>query len=304
MSTLNTVEDSHIVERAVGLSLIEVFLGTFLHTFKIPFAGHFLSLNQGLYLTRMTEDHQSRMNVAKNCLEVSVVAAMMKTLAPSVKKLGPMISITTQGFLYSLGQLFFGTKLIGQLVSMILLSLWAFVQPLITYYIMYGSDLERALIYFAEKIQSGLSIPEEFFWGFFIALILVKLSFAMTVPFIVKRLEGSILDRFENFLKSFSRVKKETVFHHPLRGAMLDLLRPSVIFSIVMMGVFFSFNGLDSALIVWKLSRAISIAFLLFFLARTPMVSKIFFKLARKHPHFDRLYQISALAYRELRTRL
>jgi len=187
---------------------------------------------------------------------------------------------------------------------MVLLSLWAFVQPLITYYIMYGSDLKRALIYFAEKVQSGLSIPEEFFWGFFIALILVKLTFATSVPFIVKKMEGSLLDRFEQFLKSFSRVKKEATSRSPLHGAFMDLLRPSVVFSIVMMGVFFSFNGLDSALVVWKLSRAISIAFLLFYLARTPIASRFFFKLARKHPSFERLYQISSLAYKELRARL
>lgn len=49
-----------IIEKAVNLSLIEVFLGSFLHLLHIPFGGHFLSLNQGLFLTRNSYEKPNR----------------------------------------------------------------------------------------------------------------------------------------------------------------------------------------------------------------------------------------------------
>ena len=39
---------------AALLSLTEIGLGSLLHSFKIPFAGHFLSLNQGFILGKVS----------------------------------------------------------------------------------------------------------------------------------------------------------------------------------------------------------------------------------------------------------
>lgn len=115
--------DDHIVEKSVLLSLVEIVLGSFMHTVKIPFSGHVLSLNQGLFLSRSFNYVQRRGHAAKIVIEISLVTSVMKSLSPAGKKLGPMISISMQGFFYSIGLLIFGANLMGQMLGMILLSL-------------------------------------------------------------------------------------------------------------------------------------------------------------------------------------
>src|SRR5690606_26186631 len=108
--------------------------------------------------TRFLRDSTSRFSAVKMVMEVSSVTSIMKALAPVGKKLGPMISISMQGFLYMLGILSFGRGLFGQMLGMALLSVWAFIQPLITFFIIYGQDLTSAIAYFNEKQGSLLAI--------------------------------------------------------------------------------------------------------------------------------------------------
>src|SRR5690606_16777658 len=140
--------DNLIVERAINLSLIEIVIGSFLHNFRVPFAGHILSLNQGAFLCRISTKSENRITAAQSSYEVSVVVAMMKSLSPSDKKIGPMLSISMQGFLFSFATFIFGKNTIGQMFSMIFLSIWAFLQPLITYFLIFGWSLVGAFKFY------------------------------------------------------------------------------------------------------------------------------------------------------------
>lgn len=163
MSTPENNSENYIIERSVILGAIEVFLGSFLHLFKVPFSGHFLSLNQGAYLTRIARLDENRIRNAKSIVQISMVVSMMKALAPTTKKLGPMISILMQGWLYSFGFLLGAGTVLGQMLGLGLLSLWAFVQPLVTFFIMYGVDLKEAFVFFVNKLLNNLMLVKNFF---------------------------------------------------------------------------------------------------------------------------------------------
>lgn len=129
------------------LSLMEIGLGSLLHVFHIPFGGHFMSLNQGYLLCRLSIQTQVRWMP----YHVSNVAAVLKSLSPAGQKLGPMLSLSMQGLLFSMGTGLFGINLVGLILGMVLLSFWAFIQPLVTYYFFFGDKLIDAADFLFKK---------------------------------------------------------------------------------------------------------------------------------------------------------
>ena len=70
------------------------------------------------------------------------------------------MSISSQGLLYSLGVFVGGVGTTGKVIGMILLSLWAFIQPFISYFLMYGTEILSALAYFEKKNWQGFRFRE------------------------------------------------------------------------------------------------------------------------------------------------
>lgn len=277
-------EDQKIVEKAVKLSLIEVVIGSTIHALHIPFGGHLMSLNQGLFLTRFLRDSTSRFSAVKMVMEVSSVTSIMKALAPVGKKLGPMISISMQGFLYMLGILSFGRGLFGQMLGMALLSVWAFIQPLITFFIIYGQDLTSAIAYFNDKQGSLLAI---LYW-----VIAGKAIVAALVPLVLRFISDERIERYEDKLANMTVAKKKRT----QTSAWRELFRPMFLLSLALMITYFSLTGESAIAIFWKCLRALAIALIIFYLARNPYVHKIFAKLATKNRVVRRLYDLSVKA--------
>lgn len=291
-----------IIEKAVNLSIIEIFLGSFLHLFRIPFSGHFLSLNQGIFLTQNCQHTNNRFIAAKSNIELSMIVAIMKSLSPVGKKFGPMLSISMQGFLYSLGTLILGFGLIGQILSMTLLSLWAFVQPLVSYFIIYGGDLVSAFTFY----QNKLGVSDEQIKIFLILLIGFKIVFGVTLVIALNIYGDKLFMRYEAFLKRKKIIRKNTDLVHSSAsiGAFKDLFRPSMLISYLLMGIYFYFYNNDLRLVIFPLLRAIAIAFLFFFLVRSPLTAKFFFKLAKRNRYFLSLYEKAIEVGNEVRSQL
>jgi hypothetical protein len=148
------------------LALTEIGLGSLLHNFKIPFSGHFLSLNQVFILSRATIESKNRSAGA----EISGVVAILKTLSPMGKKLTPMLAISMQGVLFSLGTLVFGVNFIGVIVGAILSSLWAFIQPLLLLYLFYGTEAVNIFEFYWREIQKVVSIDSSIVWNILYAI--------------------------------------------------------------------------------------------------------------------------------------
>lgn len=262
-------------EHAATLALVEVALGSLLHAFRIPFSGTFLSLNQGFLLCRATLASQHLQGAKFVPYSVSNVAAVLKSLAPAGKKLGPMLSLSMQGLLFSLGLWIFGARLVGLVLGMLLLSLWAFVQPVLTYYLFFGERLFSAFAYVLEKTLPylGLSL-ESLAWVFF-GLVLLKLAAATALALFAWRTQGRLNyeDRLvriahERGLKTQLTEPKASL-RPPLVLALRDLLRPIFLLSLAATAAFLYFAEHEGAGIGWLLLRPVAVAFLFFYFSRT-----------------------------------
>ncbi len=256
------------------LSVIEVALGSMLHAFHVPFAGNFLSLNQGYLLCRASLEAKS-LDLGSVGYGVSNVAAVLKSLAPAGKKLGPLLSLCMQGLLFSTGEAIFGANLLGLSVGMALLSLWTFLQPLITYYLFFGAELWKALMYLFEK-----SVP-------YTGLSLEQLAWVLAVIVGLKMLAGVALAVFAwktqghaGFQDQLLRLAGEQGVS-PLEGgeapsrvkalrlAIGDLFRPLFLVSIAITAFFLYFSQHTQGERFWILLRPVAIGLLFFYFSRT-----------------------------------
>ncbi len=300
-NTSNKDEDELIVEKAIGLSIIEIALGSFLHGLKIPFSGQSLSLNQGLYLIKSTEKIEKRSIAAKVAFEVSAIVAIMKSFSPAGKKFGPMISITSQGTLFSLGLFTLGNNIFGKILGMILLSLWAFVQPFITYTLIYGSDFTAALAYFIKKLNKHTPVTEETVLVVAGTVIGIKITIAIFIALFSKRIPTDFLSNYtDTLVKSKTLNIKRIKYSSALKGALSDLMKPFFLISFLLMIAFFVLSGNSTAVVLWKTLRAIGIAFIIFFMSRSKRVYDFFMKLSNKNRFVKRLFEQSRKAYSKI----
>lgn len=281
--------DHQVVDKAVKLSLVELVIGSTVHALHIPLAGQILSINQGFMLTRFQKGIETRIEASKMVMEVSSVASLMKALAPVGKKLGPMISISMQGFLYMLGILTFGRNLLGQMVGMALLSPWAYIQPLVTYLVIYGQDFTKAFDYFASK--------NEMVYDFILIAVIGKAVVCACVPLMLHFLPEDKITRLEKKLEKAStpKVRKKNSIS-PIKSAVLELFRPMFLLSVLLMISFFFITGESAISIFWKVMRGFAIAFSIFYIARNTYVHSFIAKLAKKNKLIKRLYELSAQA--------
>lgn len=260
------------------LSLIEIGLGSLLHAFKIPFSGILLSLNQGFILCRAAILSRDLPRNSWTTYSISNVAAVLKSLSPAGKKLGPMLSLSMQGLLFNTGILIFGTNPVGLCIGMALLSVWTFIQPLITYYLFFGKELFSAIEYLYDKTlpYHGLK-PESLLW-IFIAVVVTKMLAAIVLGILAWRIRGKGIygNHYDEDLINLARAKgaKITTDDHgaPKNAvwmAIKDLFRPLFLISLVMTALFLFFSQHDYAQIGWYLLRPIAIGFIFFYISRT-----------------------------------
>jgi hypothetical protein len=269
--------DFTITKIAAQMSAMELIIGTFFQSLHIPFTGHVLSLNQGFFLTQVTALSNSRWMAAKTCYEVSGVASVFKSFAPSARKLGPMLSLMMQGLFYSLGVLIFGRGILGQWVGFILLSTWAFLQPLVTLLISFGwSHSEKVLTFYGERIHQD--------YGFINPIIKWAILFVISVKFILATMVF-LMNRWAIFKNI--KLKQEQISEYALKkfvdqggelprsqnkksGILKDLSQPLFLMSLVFTFVFLFVTQPKPSLMVWYLMRPIGIYLLISFCLRSP----------------------------------
>lgn len=146
--------DRHLVKFAAALSLVETGLGSLLHAFHVPFRGQFLSMNQGFVLSRASfTGVRERKDAIEMTQTISFTAACLKSLSPAGKRLTPMLAISMQGLLFSLGQFLAGVSLLGHCLGIWFISLWAMSQPLLLGWILNGESFIQALKWSLEKVS-------------------------------------------------------------------------------------------------------------------------------------------------------
>jgi hypothetical protein len=258
---------------AAQLSIVEAAVGTVIHAAHVPFGGHLLSLNEGAFLARATNDSTSRSSAAIACYEIAGVSAAFKSLAPAAKKLGPMLSIMMQGLLFTVGILVAGRGRLGQILGMALLSTWAFVQPFITLVISFGpSEITRVLHFYNEKIHAEYSADAAI--RVIATLFALKCLIGAIVVFILPRITDA---RWLNLQKKMvARAEKIAPIRcsaqtgSAWRGALRDLRQPLFLISFALTIVFLFVQKESMSTIVWMSLRPLAIAFIIFYLLRAP----------------------------------
>lgn len=269
---MRKIENEILGREAAALSLIEIGLGSVLHGFKVPFTGYFLSLNQGFFLSRAVSQARALAGARVLPFQVSSVAACLKSLSPAGKKLTPMLAISMQGVFFTLGTAVFGANLVGAIVGSVVCSLWAFVQPLILYTLLYGKTLADVGVYYMDKF--GL-------WSWMIGILVLKAAIAAGLAVTGFRISQERFERYQAALLEAARARGATAISPgqngtswlgAASGALRDLTRPLFLASVFLAGAFFWFNDHAWTEIFWKLLRPVAVGFLIFFAVRTPLL--------------------------------
>lgn len=260
---------------AASLALIEVAVGSLLHSFRVPLSGTFLSLNQGLFLSRSALEAKDLPDARRLPYLISNVTAVLKSLAPAGKKLGPMLSLSMQGLLFTIGIQVFGINLLGLVVGMALLSLWTFIQPVLTYYLFFGNELLAAFQYLFEKTlpYHGLAL-RDLAW-ILAAVVLAKMLLAAAIAWFVWKKGGDV--RIQERMLEFARrsgvkpIKKKE--GSPVLLALQDLLHPLFLLSFAATALFLFYSQKGES--AWILLRPLAIGFLFFYFSRAIRIQAV-----------------------------
>jgi hypothetical protein len=294
---------------AATLSLVEVAAGSLLHAFRIPFSGTLLSLNQGFLLCQATMASRHLSSAAPVPYAVSNVAAVLKSLAPAGKKLGPMLSLSMQGFLYSLGPCIFGGNFLGLSVGMVLLSAWAFIQPFLTYYLFFGQQLFEALAYMLAALEknfpSASVAPRTFAW-IFASFVAGKALVALGLAWLAWRTRGksnyperlvamAVSRGFKPIAGALPSNSKSSAFWLALR----DLFRPLFLSSMLVTAAFLYVSRPRGGENLWMLLRPLALGFIFFYFSRTLTLDRWLQKM--EQGRFEDFAKSSRLALEKLR---
>ncbi len=270
-----------ITKDAAHLAIVEEVIGSVAHAAHLPFTGHLLSLNEGAFLCHGCIHSSDRRSGALACYEIAGVAATIKSLAPTNRKLGPMLAILMQGLLFSTGIVLFGRKRIGQFFGMLLLSTWAFIHPFLGLLVAFGpTQLKKVISYYLQKLHldyhfAGLAVLSAIF-----VLFALKLGVSL---FIVRYLNRENEEKWEewqtkwtaraNLLKPKKKSEHELT---PLRGTLRDLRSPLFLLSFALTWIFLLVQKESWSEFVWLALRPLGVAFLFLYLLRSPTILRVF----------------------------
>lgn len=194
---------SRVARFTALLAVAETGVGSLLHAFHVPLAGHALSLNQILILAWSAEPLPYRDSI-RTTAQISLQSSLLKSLSPAGKKLTPMAAILTQGLLFTLGLVLLGPTLLGMILGAALSSVWAFAQPLLIVYVVFGGSFFEALLKESNKIGAVFSLPADWLFHGFAAAIVIKLCLAVGVAVLAKHARPETREAYFQRMKSYA----------------------------------------------------------------------------------------------------
>jgi hypothetical protein len=255
-----------IGKQSAALSLGEIGLGSILHSLKIPLAGHFLSINQIAIISRAT----FKLKSTKASLQISLIAACLKSLSPAGKRLTPMLAIAAQGLFFYVGVLALGINRLGLILAVLLSSLWAFLQPILFIYIIFGKGSLEVVNYLVNELQKVFPHAEEILLSLVIGLIIAKFILAYCISFFVIKMSDEDFEQFQKKMIKEIKLNQNKSNHSVAFMALKDLLNPLFIFSFILTTLFFFFSHSSSTTVqgFWFLLRPLAIGYILFYFFR------------------------------------
>ena len=284
------------IKRAAQLSLIEISIGSLGHGFKIPLTGQVLSLNQLTFLLNVNNKDQLP---TSSSFEISSIAAVMKSFSPAGQKLGPMFSIAMQGFLFWIFNSLFRKHIIGQLIGAFFLSLWSFIQPITTYFLIYGFELVKLAEYYEKKLAQDFSFIHHSIIVGIIIVLTAKILAALGLVIYSVRTKKEIQFIDHQQVKKLAASQSVSFNSSPLpwKAALKDMTRPIFMLSFILMMMFlWQIEGPFSQKI-WLALRPLALAYVLFYLVRSPFIAAKLFELSQRSERFNKIYQKAKKAF-------
>jgi hypothetical protein len=140
---------------------VEITLGAFLHTLRVPLTGVLLaSLGAGLLVAQRQVQPERGATLA-----TGIVAALCKSVSPGGVILGPMAGISVEALLVE-GALFLAPRaLVPAAVAGGLAATWALGQKVVTQYVVYGADVVRLYLALLAETARALGVAQTTGWG-------------------------------------------------------------------------------------------------------------------------------------------
>ncbi len=273
---------SVIAFHASVLSFSEIGVGSFLHAYHIPFRGQLLSLNQIFILTQVSLASSK----GKKCspLIVSSIAASVKSLSPMGKKLTPMLALFMQGLLFNCGIFLLGSRLAGYILGAIFSSLWAFIQPLLLYYLIFGKVVFNVVSF----VSSLTAFSEKFLICGGILFVLGKVIAAVCITCIsISISPGRVENYFKKMMQTSSKIagfKMDYSKYSRRKNAWMsfkDLFKPFFLFSICLSLMFYYFKMDSESFLLYGGLRPLMTGFVSFFMIRELSSMNLFEKIKK-----------------------
>jgi hypothetical protein len=285
----NSDKQNLISNYATYLLFAEIGIGGFLHAAHFPFTGYILSLNQVFLITRALYVSSFYTETQAKLLpcSISIIVALLKSLAPFGKKITPMLAIAMQGILYNVSILLFGNTLLGRILGATLSVLWGFVQPLLIYYLIFGRALYQFLFQILEQIHHHLGSSNNIFFVFVVFLIFLKIFLGILIVIITPLIP---LSKFENYTAKLAKSVPQIdsagspiTLNATIGQACKDLLHPIFVLSLAMTVSLLYFVENTPDWFIWGILRPIGVGFIGFFLLRYISLGKFVALLKNKN---------------------
>ncbi len=287
------------------LATNEIILGSILQGLRVPFGGQTMSLIQITFMSIVSLKANSYSQAIRNPFYIASSSSLLKTISPAGNKLGPMLSIWMQGLLFCIGVIFFGHNFFGRLAGSTLSALWAFIQPVLTLYIFFGTSLIEGLQFYSQKISKIIEFETHSILYILIAAVFIKLILAIVAGSLIPAFyHEKILSRSSVlFYKNKAKVnnilnQRSQQSQSTYKLALMDLCKPVYLFSFVLGITFFCFSASNYAQVIWLSLRPLAVAYLFFLASRSRRISS-FAKKALHRKNSGTLYRhfLSVMEY-------
>jgi len=139
---------------------VEITLGSFIHTLRIPFSSAILaSIGAALLIAQ-------RQVVPKRGLSIAtaLIAALCKSLSPGGVILGPMVGITVEGLLVELALLASSRFVVCAILAGMLAAVWPVFHKLLSGFVFYGTTAVELYVAMLQKANAWLGHADAGWW--------------------------------------------------------------------------------------------------------------------------------------------
>lgn len=186
-----------------------------------------------------------------------------------------MLAILAQGLLFSSALAIFGVNIFGFLVASLLSSLWAFIQPVLFIYLLFGKTSLDVATHFATELQKLITFDLRLLLPLAIAFVLLKVMAGIFICFFAIKMSDQDYAIFQNKMIRNIRLKPAIEGKSALWLALKDLCSPLFILSFVITALFFIYSQSENSTMIWGLLRPLATGFILFYLIRVYPAEKI-----------------------------